>query len=78
MKDYGMFSDEGNQLVAKAVDRASDISGAVSDKVVYAFLKVAFDEIEELGHEEVWDTDVREHVIGEIERRSERSLSIYF
>jgi hypothetical protein len=74
---YAMFSDEGDAAVAVMVERLLLMPISTSDTELYSRLTTLMNEIAKT-HGEVWDTDVREAIIGEIERRTHRELSIYF
>jgi hypothetical protein len=63
--EYGMFTDDGNVAVNRMVtDLASAVdAGEITDR--HAFderLEAAMDDIDESGHHEVTDTDVREQI----------------
>lgn len=78
MKNYGMFSTKGNQLVSLLVNKILKKPITTSEKDIYELLTSGFNDIENKGHDEVWDTDVREQVISYIENKTNKELSIYF
>ena len=75
--NYGMFSSKGNKLVGKIVAKVLKLPITAKKKDIYKLLTEEFN-ILESKHEEVWDTDVRESVIGIIEQKTKKELSIYF
>ena len=75
---YGMYSDAGASMVQSLIDRISVIPITEDEDDIHDMLRVGFDEIVEAGHTEVWDTDVREQVVGTVERLTHRELSIFF
>jgi hypothetical protein len=77
MSDYAMYSDAGNWAVGDMVNRVLRLPLATSLDDLNRALVVEFNELAK-RFPEVWDTDVREAVIGRIERETGRTLSIYF
>jgi hypothetical protein len=75
---YEMFTAEGNRLVGEMVEKVLSMPLSTTDREVYAHLQEAMNIIAALGHGEVWDTAVREAVIGRLERKMQRNLTIYF
>ena len=75
--DFGMFSKAGNKRVKTIARQALRKPMTITNDALYAFLRKRMNEVGE-KHSEVWDTAVRESLIGVVERRSGRELSIYF
>ena len=75
--NYGMFTPKGNRRVNSIVLKTCSLPLSSTDEEIYAFLKMRMDIVAE-NHKEVWDTAVREAMIGTIENRTKRSLTIYF
>lgn len=75
--DYGMFSKSGNAAIAKMVVDALSLPITTTNEELYTYLRGRMDQIQN-KHGEVWDTDVREAVIGTLERKLHRELTIYF
>lgn len=75
--EFGMFTTAGNRAAARIVEKVLLLPLSTSDKELYAFLSKEMNAISS-KHGEVWDTDVREAIIGRIERAIGRSLTIYF
>lgn len=75
--DYSMFSDSGNRAVKAIVAAALALPISTPSQELYAFLNTEMRKIE-TAHDEIFDTDVRSAMIGAIERRTGRNLSIYF
>jgi hypothetical protein len=76
--NYGMFSEVGNEAVAVIVRDASQLAMTTSMSKFYQFLTDRMSELESQGHGEVWDTAVREVIIGRLELATGRELSIFF
>ena len=76
-ESFEMFSLEGNREVRELVAVVLNMAPDLSDAAIYARLKEGMNEIEK-RHPEVWDTAVREAIIGRIEIDTKRSLTIYF
>mgnify|MGYP006928225493 CR=1 FL=1 len=77
MKNYGMFSQDGNREVDSIVLKVCALPLSTTNEELYSFLKTKMDAAEEM-HKEIWDTAVREVMIGTIENRTKRDLTIYF
>jgi hypothetical protein len=77
MADFAMFTAAGNAAVAELFDKACKLPMTASDDAIYAMLNKGLDRIEK-KHVEVWDTDVRKTLIGQIEVATGRTLTIYF
>jgi hypothetical protein len=75
MPFYAMFSSEGNACVDRIVRGAASLPLTTTNDQLYSFLT---SEMNACPHKEIWDTEVRERMIGELERLTNRSLSIYF
>jgi hypothetical protein len=58
--DYAMFSDEGNRLVADLVRRTRDYVEGAQECEAFGFLGQGRKAIADAGHDEVYDTMVRE------------------
>ena len=78
MEEYGMFSDEGNELVGRIVDAAVKAHDELGDSVqvawqfLYANLrKLSYAE----GFGEATDTEVREICAGALEQRTGQRLT---
>ena len=78
MKNFGMFSKEGNNLVKDMVEKAISKPLKMPKEELYNFLENEMKEIEDKGHGEIYDTAVRSKFIGEIEQKTEMDLTIYF
>lgn len=74
---YGMFTKEGSKAVAALVELTLMLPMTVTNEELYASLKTGMKEIKKQGHGEVYDTEVREQIIGTIEKRTKRELSIF-
>lgn len=74
---YGMFTKEGSLAVSVLVENALKLPVTTTNGELYAFLTAGMKEIKKAGHGEVYDTEVREQIIGEIEKRTKRELSIF-
>lgn len=75
--NFGMFSEEGNQAVTQLFKNTMKLPISSTDNDIYDFLKIGFEKIA-LKHKEVYDTDVRERFIGEMEHAIGRNFQIYF
>tara|TARA_R110001583_G_scaffold33668_1_gene113717 strand:+ start:912 stop:1160 length:249 start_codon:yes stop_codon:yes gene_type:complete len=73
-----IHSENGNQLVAQLVNRVLTLPLGTSDDDLTKFLSKGMQVISRAGHPEVFDTDVREQVIGTVENMAGKKLSIYF
>src|SRR4051794_672686 len=74
---YGMFSKAGDARVLAIVRGALRLPMSTSNEKLYAFLSKRMNAVGD-KYGEVWDTAVRESLIGVIESRTGRDLSIYF
>jgi len=72
-----MFSEEGNRKVTELYEKTANLPLRSTESDIYAFISKGFNEISK-QHGEVYDTDVREAFIGQLEKESERKYSIYF
>lgn len=75
--DYGMFTKAGNAVVAKMIVDVLSLPITTTNQELYVYLRGRMDKIQN-KHGEVWDTDVREAIIGTLERKLHRELTIYF
>lgn len=75
--NFGMFSEEGNKAVTQLFKDTMKLPISSTESDIYAFMKNGFENISKT-HKEVYDTDVRERFVGEMEKISERKFSIYF
>ena len=75
---YGMFTSKGNQLVHALVKKVIKLPMSTTSNELQETISTGFNKIADQGHDEVWDTDVREQAIGEIEKLTQRKLSIFF
>ena len=78
IKDYGMFTSEGAKLVQKLIDQVCAMPSSTTPQQMNMALAAGAKKIEEAGHEEVWDTDVREQATYEVEKITKRKLTIYW
>jgi hypothetical protein len=74
---YGMYTPAGDHAVALMVARLLKLPISTGAKDLDRALTAEFNAVAKV-HPEVWDTEVREAVIGRLERETGRSLSIYF
>lgn len=75
--DYGMFTVAGDAAVADMIARVKNFgSVTTTDKILYEYLRKAMKKIA-VEHGEVYDTAVREIIIGKIEKMTKRELSIF-
>lgn len=75
--NFGMFSKEGNRKVTELYEKTANLPLRSTESDIYAFINKGFNEISK-EHKEVYDTDVRERFIGQLEMESERKYSIHF
>ncbi len=74
---FGMFSVEGAKEVKELVESVKTLPVSMTDEELYKVLKHGMKGISKIGHGEVYDTEVRQRIIGEIERATKRELSIF-
>ena len=77
-KNYEMFTKEGNRRVSYFVEKIKIEINNWSDSFLYRELTQEMDRAMYDGYPEVWDTVVRENIIGELERHTGRNLTIYW
>ena len=75
--EYGMYSKAGDRAVDAMFKRLLKLPITTSDDELCRALTAAFNKVA-VKHGEVWDTEVREAVIGRLEKATGRFLSIYF
>ena len=75
--DYGMFSRAGNKRIASIVAGASKLPLSTTDEELYAYLRTRLNTVAK-KHGEAWDTEVRESLIWDLERKLKRDLTMYF
>ena len=76
--EFNMFTPAGNRAARQIVNAALKLPMGTSNDDLYAFLTLAMNKVAN-QHGEIWDTDVREAMIGAIEKATGRDeLSIYF
>lgn len=74
--DFAMFSKAGNNAAKAIVAAVLKLPMDTTDQELYAFMTERMKTVAE-KHGEIWDTDVREAMIGCIEHRTGRELTIY-
>ena len=75
--NFGMFSEEGNRKLTELYEKTANLPLRSTESDIYAFISKGFSEISK-EHKEVYETDVRERFMGQLETESERKYSIYF
>lgn len=75
--NFGMFSDAGGRLVLNLINNVVANPMTTTDDELLRMIVKEMNKIEAKGHREVWDTDVREQMIGRIESLTKRELTIY-
>jgi hypothetical protein len=72
-----MFSEEGNRKVQEVLENTLKLPLSTTDTGIHDFIRKEFAEVAK-EHKEIYDTDVRERFMGELEKVTERKYSIYF
>ena len=75
--EYGMFTRDGNEACGRIVNAICQMPAESTNEQMYARLKDLL-AIAQLMYPEIYDTDVREHMIAAIEKRTGREMTIYF
>ena len=65
-RDYGMFSDKGNQMVARMVD---NLPHGDTDQTI-TYVRAGMESIKAFGYPEVYDTDVRERIAAAVTQKT--------
>lgn len=76
---WEMFSDEGDRLVEQMIDKLlSDPSNYSSGRAVVDFLNKEADIIDNKGHGEVFDTEVRNNIADAVEATTGIAISSFW